>query len=218
MTQTSKELTNDWKDKKLYDGLYYIRLKNGKTPIAELETWCRYDDEVEEPYKTSQEFFEYPKDIISEVLSPIPSYDEYKAMQEQLNKEGVWYTKISYKKIKKENNQLRDLLRECKRHLYFQKKINNEVITLLTRINSALGESEECAMTIKYELPYSAEIRAKHCEPDDEIDFGERYCTICGCVLNFDEEDICNDCLFESSRPLTGEEIKILEGKKNETR
>ena len=57
MTKTSKELTNDWKDKKLYDGLYYIRLKNGKTPIAELETWCRYDDEVEEPYKTSQEFF-----------------------------------------------------------------------------------------------------------------------------------------------------------------
>lgn len=39
----------------------------------------------------------------------------------------------------------------------------------------------------KYELPYSAEIRTKHCEPDDEINFGERYCTICGCVLNFDE-------------------------------
>ena len=57
-------------------------------------------------------------------------------------------------------------------------------------------------MTIEDELPYSAEIRAKHCEPDDEIDFGERYCTICGCVLSFDEEDICNDCLFESSRPL----------------
>lgn len=67
-------------------------------------------------------------------------------------------------------------------------------------------------MTIEYELPYSTEIRAKHCEPDDEIDFGERYCIICGCVLNFDEEDICNDCLFESSRPLTGEEIKILKG------
>ena len=73
-------------------------------------------------------------------------------------------------------------------------------------------------VNIKDELPYSAEIRAKHCEPDDEIDFGERYCTICGCVLSFDEEDICNDCLFESSRPLTGEEIKILKGQKDETR
>lgn len=35
-------------------------------------------------------------------------------------------------------------------------------------------------MTIEYALPYSAEIRAKHCEPDDEIDFGER----CGKLTN----------------------------------
>ena len=87
-------------------------------------------------------FAEEPEDRVAEVLAHC-NYTEYKAMQEQLNKEGTWYTEISYKKIKKENNQLRDLLRECKRHLYFQKKINNEVITLLTRINSALGESEE---------------------------------------------------------------------------
>lgn len=70
----------------------------------------------------------------------------------------------------------------------------------------------------KYEPPYSAEIRDKHCEPDDDIDFGERYCEICGCVLGFNEEDICNDCLFESSRPLSDEEIKILKGQKDETR
>ena len=42
-------------------------------------------------------------------------------------------------------------------------------------------------MTIEDEPPYSAEIRAKHCEPDDDIDFGERYCEICGCVLGVDE-------------------------------
>ena len=68
-------------------------------------------------------------------------------------------------------------------------------------------------MTDKYELPYSAEIRAKHCEPEEDIDLGERYCEICGCVLDFEEEDICNDCLFESSQPLTDEEIKVLEEK-----
>lgn len=125
MTKTSKELTNDWKDKKLYDGLYYIRLKNGKTPIAELETWCRYDDEVEEPYKTSQEFFEYPKDIISEVLSPIPSYDEYKAMQDHISylekcisiyeqKEKLHTNdSIEYNNIVEENNDLRERLKEC---------------------------------------------------------------------------------------------------------
>ena len=67
-------------------------------------------------------------------------------------------------------------------------------------------------MTIEDEPPYSAEIRAKHCEPDDDIDFGERYCEICGCVLRSNEEQICDECFFESSKPLTDEEIKVLEG------
>lgn len=72
-------------------------------------------------------------------------------------------------------------------------------------------------MMNKYEPPYSAEIRAKYCKPEENVDFGERYCEICGCVLDFEEEDICNDCLFESSRPLSDEEIKIFEEKFNET-
>lgn len=138
MTKTPEELTKEWKAGELEDGLYYILLENGKTPISELETWYRTNiEESKEYYETEQAFYGYSDNMI------IPTYDEYKAMQEQLNKEGTWYTEISYKKIKKENNNLRDLLRECKRHLYFQKKINNEVITLLIRINSALGESEE---------------------------------------------------------------------------
>lgn len=60
------------------------------------------------------------------------------------------------------------------------------------------------------QIPYSPEIRAKYSQPEDDINLGEQYCNICGCVLNFDEEDICDDCLFESSRALTGEEIKYL--------
>lgn len=67
-------------------------------------------------------------------------------------------------------------------------------------------------MMNKYELPYSTKIRAKHCKPEEDINFGERYCEICGCVLKCNEEQICDECFFESSRPLTGEEIKILEG------
>ena len=53
---------------------------------------------------------------VYKVLAPVPTYNEY--------------------------NELRGLLKECKQHLYFQKKINNEIITLLVRINVALGESE----------------------------------------------------------------------------
>lgn len=144
MTKTPEELTKEWKAGELEDGLYYILLENEKTPISELETWYRTNiEESKEYYETEQAFYGYSDNMISEVLAPVPTYDEYKAMQEQLNKEGTWYTEISYKKIKKENNNLHGLLKECKQHLYFQKKINNEIITLLVRINSALGESEE---------------------------------------------------------------------------
>lgn len=136
MTKTPEELTKDWKEGKLKSGLYWVKFK-GKIVIAE----CTVFGDVSRPFEIETKTDFMIK--ISKVLAPVPTYDEYKAMQEQLNKEGTWYTEISYKKIKKENNQLRDLLRECKRHLYFQKKINNEVITLLTRINAALGESEE---------------------------------------------------------------------------
>ena len=136
MTKTPEELTKDLKEGKLKSGLYWVKFK-GKIVIAE----CTVFGDVSRPFEIETKTDFMIK--ISKVLAPVPTYDEYKAMQEQLNKEGTWYTEISYKTIKKENNQLRDLLRECKRHLYFQKKINNEVITLLTRINSALGESEE---------------------------------------------------------------------------
>lgn len=128
MTKTPEELTKEWKAGKLPAGWYYLKLENGE---IELQNNCIGG------------FLMSCNNRVIQILAPVPTYDEYKAMQEQLNKEGTWYTEISYKKIKKENNQLRDLLRECKRHLYFQKKINNEVITLLTRINAALGESEE---------------------------------------------------------------------------
>lgn len=51
----------------------------------------------------------------------------------------------------------------------------------------------------------------KHELPCDDEDVGRRYCAICGCALNFNEEEICNYCFFEGSKPLTDEEIKVLE-------
>lgn len=132
MTKTPEELTEKWKTRSLPSGWYYIKIEGFKGVDIDL-----YDKEGNSWLCNSD------KDLNPlNVIAPVPTYDEYKAMQEQLNKEGTWYTEISYKKIKKENNQLRDLLRECKRHLYFQKKINNEVITLLTRINAAFNETQ----------------------------------------------------------------------------
>lgn len=55
--------------------------------------------------------------------TPVPSYEEWKAAQEQLNKDGIWYTEISHKKVLRENKQLRELLKECE--LWFTGVVGN---------------------------------------------------------------------------------------------
>lgn len=60
MTKTPEELTKEWKAGELEDGLYYILLENGKTPISELETWYRTNiEESKEYYETEQAFYGY---------------------------------------------------------------------------------------------------------------------------------------------------------------
>lgn len=172
MTKTPEELTKEWKAGELEDGLYYILLENGKTPISELETWYRTNiEESKEYYETEQAFYGYSDNMISEVLAPIPTYDEYKAMQdhilylekcisiyEQKEKQHT-NDSIEYNKLEKGNNNLRALLRECYKKadealqeiqkdceadewtIYHYKNVQ-EFYNLLTRINSALGESE----------------------------------------------------------------------------
>lgn len=142
MTKTPEELTADWKEGKLEYGRYWVKNKVWEEPF--IDRWLpNYSWEIS------------CKKAIEQVLAPVPTYDEYKAMQdhilylekcisiyEQKEKQHT-NDSIEYNKLEKENNNLRDLLKECKQHLYFQKRINNEVITLLTRINAAIGESEE---------------------------------------------------------------------------
>lgn len=137
MTKTPEELTKDWKEGKLKQGWYFTSTAKGEVCP---NLW--FDDEW-------NDFM----GMVEEVLAPC-DYDEYKAMQdhilylekcisiyEQKEKQHT-NDSIEYNKLEKENNNLRGLLKECKQHLYFQKKINNEIITLLVRINVALGESE----------------------------------------------------------------------------
>lgn len=138
MTKTPEELTKDWKEGKLKQGWYFTSTAKGEVCP---NLW--FDDEW-------NDFM----GMVEEVLAPC-DYDEYKAMQDHIlylekcisiyeQKEQLHTNdSIEYNKLEKENNNLRGLLKECKQHLYFQKKINNEVITLLIRINAAIGESEE---------------------------------------------------------------------------
>lgn len=154
MTKTPEELTADWKEGKLKSGLYWVNFKE-KIVIAE----CTVFSDVSRPFE-----IEIKTDFmikISKVLAPVPTYDEYKAMQAHLSYHekciSIYEQKekqhtndsIEYNKLEKENNNLRDLLRECKPYLSY--KINKDkhvgftptAANLLTRINAAIGESEE---------------------------------------------------------------------------
>lgn len=166
MTKTPEELTEDWEAGKLEDGLYYILLENGKTPISELETWYRTNiEESKEYYETAQVFYGYSDNMISEVLAPIPTYDEYKAMQDQIADAERQIEKLKEENVENlgyiggllnegneqviKNRELRALLKECRPYLSYKINQNKHVgftpdaANLLTRINATLGESEE---------------------------------------------------------------------------
>lgn len=123
MTKTPEELTEDWKAGKLdWNKFYYIKLTSGEICIDYAHGAYFVNGKPQEitmDYSTDED--------VKQILAPVLSYDEYKAMQEQLNKEGTWYTEISYKKLKKELESARwyqtvqnediaklsELLKEC---------------------------------------------------------------------------------------------------------
>lgn len=169
----SKELTDAWKAGKLNDGLYYIRLEDDTTPIAELETWCRYN--IDEHNELTQEFFGYPKNIISEVLAPIPSYDQFVELTEKVKEleQDVKTLTNNYKLLEKQQAEnlahgqalvdefgdfealyeelknLRFLLKECDgcvrslRARGVSDCNGSNLNDLLTRITTAIGESKD---------------------------------------------------------------------------
>lgn len=139
----SKELTDAWKAGKLNDGLYYIRLEDDTTPIAKLETWCRYN--IDEHNELTQDFFGYPKNVISEVLAPIPSYDQFVELTEKVKEleQDVKTLTNNYKLLEKQQAEnlahgqalvdefgdfetlyeelqnLRSLLKECQKYFRY---------------------------------------------------------------------------------------------------
>lgn len=157
MTKTPEELTKDWKEGKLKSGLYWVNFKE-KIVIAE----CTVFGDVSRPFE-----IEIKTDFmikISKVLAPVPTYDEYKAMQDQIadaskkveqlksnnkwlaNGQRNWWHRCQ--KYARENDNLRALLRECKPYLSY--KINKDkhvgftpnTTNLLTCINAALNETQ----------------------------------------------------------------------------
>ena len=139
MTKTPEELTKAWKAGKLLAGDYYIKFENG---------------EIERQNNCIGGFLMSCNNRVVQVLAPVPTYDEYKAMQKRIADQRAelesvrWYQTVQNEDIGK----LRGLLKEC------LPIVSAEIMTwqirggeesykrgqnILTRINAALGESEE---------------------------------------------------------------------------
>lgn len=71
MTKTPEELTEDWKAGELEYGQYWVKNKVWERPFV--DRWlpsCSWEISC--------------KDAIEQILAPVPTYDEYKAMQAEL--------------------------------------------------------------------------------------------------------------------------------------
>ena len=156
MTKTPEELTEDWKAGKLEYRQYWVKNKVWEKPF--IDRWLPNCS-----WKISC------KDAIEQILAPVPTYDEYKAMQEQIadaskkveeleekikDKEELIQclgSDIDYLNTKKmilivENNKLRGLLKECKEWFEcfaWNKEYKHKSVNILARINAAIDESGE---------------------------------------------------------------------------
>ena len=159
MTKTSEELTEDWLNNKLQAGsFWFVETEDSNPEPMVVDIDGDFNDYEGNYYRPC-----FSKGKLK-VLAPVPTYDEYKAMQAELAelKEKIKKreeliqclgSNIDELDVKKsvliiENNKLRGLLKECKEKIH-QEFICSDYLSidkffdLLTRINAAIGESEE---------------------------------------------------------------------------
>ena len=122
MTKTPEELTKEWKAGKLPQWkFYYVSYSGGVEPLL---------------LNGENDFINHSRiinSLVKSILSPVPPYDEYKAMQYQIADANKKVENLGY------------LLKECKRYIDFccvPDGFGKSYIAedLLTRINAAIGE------------------------------------------------------------------------------
>lgn len=138
MTKTPEELTEDWKAGELEYGQYWVKNKVWEKPF--IDRWLPNCS-----WKISC------KDAIEQILAPVPTYDEYKAMQAELAEHRHYCCCSENEVMRLKLAEMEELLKEC------LPIVSAEIMTwqirggeesykrgqnLLTRINTALGGSE----------------------------------------------------------------------------
>lgn len=143
MTKTPEELTEDWKAKKLPQWrFYYVFYSGGIEPLL---------------LNGENDFINHSRIInhlIKKILAPVPSYDEYKAIQDELAEHRHYcccmeneVMRLDKAKLEEENKQLRALLKECQNYIINtpvleqgSEQKTKQIHDLLTRINEVINE------------------------------------------------------------------------------
>ena len=128
---TSEQLTEQLKKGELKIGFYYVYLKYLEMfDIAASSTLF--------------EVLEIGNENSLEVLAPVPSYEEWQEKQKSLK-----VLTEAYCKEKEENQQLKELLRECvevlndaQRNYRYDDSIIDICLPIITKINNAVGEKK----------------------------------------------------------------------------
>lgn len=127
-------LTDDWKEKKLDPMWYYVKYKDGRVGMALLIETPNYYG-----FYNNCDL----NNMIAEILASVLTYDELQQFKEFVN---------LYSHETEITKQLRALLKECRTAFETYAKEdetcgleeeNKYAKHLLTRINAAIGESEE---------------------------------------------------------------------------
>lgn len=128
------DLTEKWKAGKLPDGNYFCKTALGCTDVFNCKDNCFFTFAVED-----QAFY------VKEVLAPC-DYEELQRLKEE-NKSLIkeyQAKQIDLTNLFNENEQLRQLLKECMEEFQdFNNPSYHTVENLFTRINAVIGESEE---------------------------------------------------------------------------
>ena len=123
------DLTEQWKKGKLESGFYYVYLK-----------YLRMFD-----IATSSTLFgilERGNENCLEILAPVPSYEqwqEYVKANDSIFSVVKMLNKDNYQ-LEKENKQLKELLKECKRYIDFWGYTDSHGNFLYPQIENAIGE------------------------------------------------------------------------------
>ena len=123
---TSEQLTAQWEKGEMPNGYYWIRLSWGGMIIMAYYTGFDGLFELDDHY--------YDSDEISEVIAPVPSYEQWQASYNCMLENEV---------LRLKNAQLKELLKECKEVIknvdtYYGNYDSTNGYLVINKINEAL--------------------------------------------------------------------------------